>query len=103
VCRRNEVVLPLTGEELERAIASPAAPLGVAPEAELLAAMLRDVSGQPGALPLLQYALTELFEQRVGRTMTLEAYRASGGVPGALSRRAEEIYATLTGAGRALT
>src|SRR5204863_3806032 len=50
---------------------------------------------QPGALPLLQYALTELFERRTGRLMRLDAYRESGGVLGALARRADTIYTEL--------
>jgi hypothetical protein len=92
---RTEVILPLSGEELERAIERPAARVGVALEAELLAAIIKDVGEQPGALPLLQFALTELFERREGRVLTLAAYRASGGVRGALTRRAETIYAAL--------
>ena len=42
---------------------------------------------QPGALPLLQYALTELFEQRTNRKLTHEAYQAIGGTVGALDHR----------------
>src|SRR5262249_13751401 len=94
--QRTAVVLPLLPEELERAIVRPAQRVGVSLEAELLTAIVQDVSEQPGTLPLLQYALTELFEQRTGRTMTLEAYQASGGVLGALARRADEIYGELT-------
>jgi len=55
----------------------------------LVATIVRDVEAQPGALPLLQYALTELFERRDGRGLTRAAYQASGGVTGALARRAD--------------
>ena len=48
---------------------------------------------QPGALPLLQYTLTELWDQRVSNLLTLDAYRSLGGVAGALARRAEHLYA----------
>jgi DNA-binding SARP family transcriptional activator/ABC-type glycerol-3-phosphate transport system substrate-binding protein len=89
---RMETVVPLTAEELERAIGGPAARVGVVPELALVAEMVADVSDRPGALPLLQYALTELFERRRGRALTLEAYREIGGVSGALARRAEELY-----------
>jgi WD40 repeat protein/transcriptional regulator with XRE-family HTH domain len=95
---RAEVVLPLSAEELEQAIVRPAARRGVRLEHDLLAAIVRDTGEQPGALPLLQYALTELFEQRTDGLMTLRAYRASGGVQGALSRRAESLYAGLSAA-----
>jgi WD40 repeat protein/transcriptional regulator with XRE-family HTH domain len=93
---RTEVVLPLTPEELEHAIVGPAARVGVTPALELVAAIMRDVGEQPGTLPLLQYALTELYERRDGRTLILDAYRESGGVRAALARRADEVYAGLT-------
>ena len=63
---RTEVVFPLTAEELERAMVGPAARVGAALEPELVAAIAQDSLAQPGTLPLLQYALTELFERRAG-------------------------------------
>jgi WD40 repeat protein/serine/threonine protein kinase/DNA-binding XRE family transcriptional regulator len=93
--QRTEVVLPLTSDELEQAIGGPAALVGVVPAPELVAAIVKDVGEQPGTLPLLQYALTELFERRQGRALTLPAYRETGGVRGALARRAEEVYLAL--------
>jgi WD40 repeat protein len=89
---RTEVVLPLSAEELERAIVGPAARVGMTPEAGLVATIVKEVGAQPGALPLLQYALTELFERRAGRALTLDAYHASGGVLGALAHRADELF-----------
>ena len=50
---------------------------------------------QAGALPLLQYALKELFERKLGRMMTLDAYRALGGGKGALGTLAEGMYGKL--------
>jgi hypothetical protein len=41
---------------------------------------------------LLEHALLELWELRRGRMMTLEAYRKTGGVHGALAKRADTIY-----------
>ncbi|HVO43575.1 MAG TPA: protein kinase [Aggregatilineales bacterium] len=93
--RRNEFVLPLAPDELREAIVGPAQGVGAAVEDELLTTIVKEVGDQPGALPLLQYALTELFDRRKGRRLTLEAYRASGGVLGALARRAEELYSGL--------
>jgi WD40 repeat protein len=54
--------------------------------------MIADVAHQPGALPLLQYALTELFERRDGDRLTLGSYGEIGGVAGALSTRAERLF-----------
>jgi hypothetical protein len=76
-------VAPLSPEEIERAVVEPAAKAGVALEEGLLAEIVADVVMQPGALPLLQYALTELFERRDGLVITRAAYRAIGGVSGA--------------------
>jgi WD40 repeat protein/DNA-binding CsgD family transcriptional regulator len=87
-----ETVMPLSAEELEAAIACPAARVGVSFEPGLVATITGDVHYQPGALPLLQYALTELFEQRSNRTLTHETYQALGGASSALTRRAEELY-----------
>jgi WD40 repeat protein/DNA-binding SARP family transcriptional activator/energy-coupling factor transporter ATP-binding protein EcfA2 len=92
---------PLSPEETERAIASPAAAVGVMLEQGLLAEIVADVLDEPGALPLLQYALTELFSQRDGTTLTRASYRAIGGVSGALASRAEELYAGLGEGGQA--
>ncbi len=92
----TELILPLDSDELTWAVQEPARRLGVAFEAALLPAIVADVTAQPGALPLLQYALTELFDARVKRTMTREAYAKIGGVPGALARRADEVFHALS-------
>jgi WD40 repeat protein/energy-coupling factor transporter ATP-binding protein EcfA2 len=91
----SEVILPLTGQELQAAIRNPAERVGLVVEPELLAAVVADVNQQPGALPLLQYALTEVFERRKGRMLTLAAYKDIGGITAALARRAEEVYSQL--------
>ena len=89
------VVLPLSTEELEQVVQRPAERVGTVLEKGLVPAIIEDVAEQPGALPLLQYALTELFERREGRMLTNQAYQDIGGVLGALGRRAEEVYADL--------
>ena len=89
---RTELVLPLVSQELQEAIVGPAERAGVRLEPGLVATIVGDVIDQPGALPLLQFALTELFDLREGRVLTLETYERSGGVLEALARRAEELY-----------
>ncbi|MBC8098273.1 MAG: protein kinase, partial [Armatimonadetes bacterium] len=100
---RTEVVLPLSTEELERAISAPAERVGLWIEPALIAAVVGDVREEPGALPLLQYVLTEVYERRDGRTLTLAAYQASGGALGALARRADELYAQMDAPSQAIT
>lgn len=93
--RRFEFILPLTPDELERAILNPAQRVGLKLEKGLASSIIRDTENQPGTLPLLQYALSELFEKRDGRTLTTKAYQEIGGVLGALGRSAEAIYSNL--------
>ncbi len=88
----TEIVLPMSDAELERAICSPAERAGLSLEPGLIANIIADVREQPGTLPLLQYALTELFEHRQDRLLTRAAYQAIGGVSGALAQRADELY-----------
>ncbi len=103
LAERTEAVPPLTPDELEQAIRGPAEGVGVRPEPGLVAEMIADVAHQPGALPLLQYALTELFERRDDDRLTLSAYRDIGGVAGALSARADRIYQGIDPPGRRAT
>ena len=93
--QRTEVVIPMTADELVQAIERPAARVGVGVEPELVAALVADVNEQPGALPLLQYTLSELFEGRGDGRLTLDAYRQLGGISGALAQRADAVYGAL--------
>jgi WD40 repeat protein/serine/threonine protein kinase len=95
VQQRIETVLPLSAEELDRAIAKPADGVGVKFEDGLVATIVEDVLYQPGGLPLMQYALTELFDARSDHTLTLQAYREIGGSTGALAKRADDLYQEL--------
>ena len=88
---RTVVILPMSRGELEAAITRPAEPAGIGLEPRLLAAMMVDVADQPGSLPLMQYALTELFDRAENGVIKLADYEAIGGVTGVLSRRADEI------------
>jgi len=96
--QRVETVLPLSNEELEAAVRQPAERLGVSFEPGLVQTIINEIGEQPGTLPLLQYALTELFERRAGRSLTLQAYQEIGGVVGALAKRAEDLYQALVDA-----
>ncbi len=89
---RTQTVGPLSPQELERAVAGPAERVGVTPEPALLAEVVADAADRPGALPLLQFALTEIFERRRDGRLTLADYLAVGGLGGALAGRAEHVY-----------
>lgn len=88
---------------LRELIVQPALSAGLAFESDkrtgriLDARILEDASGHGAALPLLQYALGELYENRdqAQNLLTFAAYEAMGGVEGALGKRAEETFANL--------
>ena len=92
----NQVLVgPMQASELRRAIELPASRVGLRVEPELSDALVDDVEGEPGALPLLSTALLELWQKRQDNTLTLAAYRSSGGVQGAVARLAEGTYARI--------
>jgi WD40 repeat protein/DNA-binding SARP family transcriptional activator len=94
--RSHVLVGPMDREELTRAIERPAARAGLELEAGLADALISDVAGEPGGLPLLSTALLELWRVRDGRALRYDAYRASGGVRGAVARLAEDAYTHLS-------
>lgn len=89
-------VPPLAADELEAAIVEPVRRQGASYEPGLVARIMADVRDQPGALPLLQYALTELFDTHVSGLIRSESYDAIGGLTGALARRAEQTFTALS-------
>ncbi|MFI1764994.1 helix-turn-helix domain-containing protein [Streptomyces sp. NPDC020800] len=87
---------PMGPAELRAAIVRPAAAAGLIVERTLTAEIIEDVAEEPGGLPLMSHALLETWRRRKGRTLSLAAYRAAGGVHGALTRTAEELYGRLS-------
>jgi DNA-binding SARP family transcriptional activator/WD40 repeat protein/energy-coupling factor transporter ATP-binding protein EcfA2 len=85
----------LDAHELRRAIERPAARAGLKVDRELVDAIVADVDGEPGALPLLSSALLELWQRRDGRRLRRDTYEATGGVRGAVARLAESAFAKL--------
>ena len=96
----THAVAAMTPEELGRAVAEPAERAGLRLEQGLVTRIVAETSEQPGALPLLQYALSELWERRDGSRLSLAGYDATGGIAGAVSRRAEHLVRRLDGEGR---
>ena len=94
-------VKPMTPQEIERAVVEPAAAAGVSVDAVLLAQLVADMGDEPGALPLLQFTLFELFE-RSPDALTLSSYEAVGGLHGALTGGADDLLSELDEEGRDL-
>lgn len=92
---------PMNRQELEDAIVKPAQAQGVRLQDGLAARILRDVGLAPGRLPLLEFALTQLWMRQVDGALTHEAYEEIGQVEGALADYAEGIYTLLSAAEQA--
>jgi WD40 repeat protein/class 3 adenylate cyclase len=89
---RQALVGPMSEDELRRAIERPAEHAGLLLEPGLVEGILRDVVGEPGALPLLSHSLLETWKRRSGRMLTLIGYLQAGGVQGAITKTAETVY-----------
>ena len=93
----NQILVgPMRRDELRRAIELPARRAGLRVEPRLVSALVGDVAGEPGGLPLLSAALLELWQRREGRTLRHRAYEVAGGVEGAVARLAEQAYQRLS-------
>jgi formylglycine-generating enzyme required for sulfatase activity/energy-coupling factor transporter ATP-binding protein EcfA2 len=99
---------PMTQQELQVAIAEPAQKNGYTLDPGLVDLIVGDVDAEPNSLPLLEYALKLLWDERdtAQQRLTLDAYKTLGGdgtagrLKGALNVKAEEIYDGLTEAER---
>jgi DNA-binding SARP family transcriptional activator/WD40 repeat protein len=91
---------PMDEADLRAAIEGPATRAGLRLEPGLVDLLVRDVIDQPGALPLLSHALTEVWGRREGRVLTAAAYRAVGGVQGAVGQTADLAFDRLPPEGR---
>ncbi|GAA1001948.1 hypothetical protein GCM10009555_107410 [Acrocarpospora macrocephala] len=95
---RPMLVPALTTAQLREAIEKPARLSGLTLENGLVELLLEDLAGSAnaGGLPLLSHALLESWRHRSGRTLTLAAYRAIGGVRRSLANTAETTFGALT-------
>lgn len=92
----NQVLIgPMSEQELRDAIMRPAQLAGSEFEPGLVEILIEDVKSEAGALPLLEYALTQLWSRSDDRRLTVETYNSIGKLEGAVERRANEIYGHL--------
>jgi len=91
-----KLIRSMNHDELKSVISKPAEKLSVTFESGLVERILDDVEHEPGNLPLLEFALTQLWKQRKGKQLTHAAYQAIGKVEGALTSHADENYGKLS-------
>lgn len=96
VQNHQEIIPPMDEAELRQAMEAQAACAGLRFESDLSQQMLDDVAGEPGAMPLLQFALLELWNCRHGRWLRAKEYRDFDGVKGAIAFKADEVFAKCT-------
>ncbi|MCC5665063.1 ATP-binding protein [Nostoc sp. CHAB 5784] len=100
--KHRPLIAEMQADELRLAIEQPAAHHGVVFETGLVGEIIKDIQGQAGYLPLLQYTLNLLWETEINsssiqdRTLNTSTYRQLGGVRGALQQRVDSIYGALT-------
>jgi len=88
---------PMNETELRRAIEEPAIRVGLNFEAGLVDTIVADAGDGPGNLPLLEFVLRQLWEERQGAQMHRAAYLAMGKLTGAIAQKADALYGTLSG------
>jgi WD40 repeat protein/energy-coupling factor transporter ATP-binding protein EcfA2 len=88
------IVTPMDESQMRLAISMPARLAGLKFEEGLVERIIADIGDEPGGLPLMQYCLFQLWENRQGNRFTCEAYDLFGGVSGAISQTADRIYAS---------
>lgn len=94
--KKNFVLVgPLETKELAEVIQKQANAAGLRFEAGLNTLILAEVEQEPGAMPLLQYALKLLYERRCGRWLCDEDYHNIGGVRKAIATIADNFYNSL--------
>jgi hypothetical protein len=89
---------PMTREELACAIRKPAKRAHLEFESGLVQRILNDVGDEPGNLPLLEFVLKELWDERRGDVLLNETYDAKGGLQGAVATKADGLFKALSSA-----
>ena len=88
-------------DELVSAIAQPALRVSLQIDPALVAQIINDMEDEPGVLPLMQFALKDLFDSQQQKSsmiaLTLEDYLDQGGIHKSLERHADSTFAKLSG------
>jgi serine/threonine protein kinase/formylglycine-generating enzyme required for sulfatase activity len=103
LARALYLLQPLPPDGIREAIVGPARHKGVRFESEaLVETLVNATAGAEGGLPLLQFALAELWEVRdqAAQVITAASLEKLGGVDGALARHADGVMAALRPAQR---
>ncbi|HRI50710.1 MAG TPA: SUMF1/EgtB/PvdO family nonheme iron enzyme, partial [Pseudomonadota bacterium] len=96
VTRALYLLRPMGPDKLREAVVGPALIKGVSFESDALVdSLVQSTARTDGGLPLLQFALAELWEVRGGGVITTAALDSIGGVAGALARHGDHVVGAL--------
>lgn len=90
------VVSPMDRRQLERAARVPVVRAGGSIDPAVTAAIVDELAGEAGALPLLSTAMAHMWELEPGGHLTETTYRSAGGVTDAVARLGEATYGRLS-------
>lgn len=110
----QQIVVPaMTAPQTRQAVEEPGRSVGLTVEPGLVDLLLADLgvreareptdgagAYEPGRLPLLSHALRETWRHREADTLTVAAYRRTGGIRGALAATAEQVLGRFDAAGQ---
>ncbi len=82
----------MSNRELRRVIERPAELVGLKFDDGIVDELVKEVVGEPTALPLLQFTLMKLWENRHRNRITWDEYRQVGSPREALKRTADDLY-----------
>src|SRR5262249_39240236 len=85
-------ITPPSAAELRQQSECPADRVGLKFDAGVIDRLLSELLGEPAGLPLLQFTLFKLWENRRRNRVTMEAYERVGGGRQALARAADAIW-----------
>lgn len=96
IAAAGSLIPAMSAAELREAIREPAARAGHALEQATVELLVQDSAGREGALPMLQFALTRIWEGLAAGVPAAQTLEAIGGVGGALAGEAQRLYASLS-------
>jgi uncharacterized protein YjbI with pentapeptide repeats len=97
VIAENGLIVPaMSSEELRRAIQCPAEKAGHSLDFSTVNLLIDQSGNREGALPLLQFALQQIWDGLVNGKQPGETLEKIGGVGGALAKEAQRIYDALS-------
>ncbi|KUN26331.1 hypothetical protein AQJ23_14245 [Streptomyces antibioticus] len=86
----------MSEREMREAVERPARAAGLQLEPGLTESLLQDMGDEPGALPLLQFTLRKMWEQREDGYLTHRSYLEAGGIKGSLAHTAEQVFTSFS-------